>query len=83
MKPAKKTKARATRKSQLTPEQLGKRTQKDADKGKSTYPALLGLDESRAEAEHHMNFALNALKPLGSSAVALKSLGQFVVQRQK
>jgi len=66
-----------------TPEQLGKRTQKDADKGKNTYPALMGLEKSRAEAEHHMNFALNALKSLGSSAVALQTLAQFVVQRQK
>ena len=66
-----------------TPEQLGKRTQKDADKGKNTYPALLGLEKSRAEAEHHLNSALNALNSLGSAAQALKSLAQFVVQRQK
>jgi geranylgeranyl diphosphate synthase type II len=66
-----------------TPEQLGKRTQKDADKGKNTYPALLGLEKSRAEAEHHMNAALAAVGNLGASAKALRTLAHFVVQRHK
>jgi len=66
-----------------TPEQLGKRTQKDADKGKNTYPSLMGLEESRAEAHRHMDSALAALSTLGGRATGLKTLAQFVVTRQK
>ena len=65
-----------------TPEQLGKATHKDAGKGKNTYPALLGLDESRREAERQMDAALSALAALGPEADALRALAKFVVQRQ-
>jgi geranylgeranyl diphosphate synthase type II len=66
-----------------TPEQLGKRTQKDADKGKNTYPTLLGLEESRLEATRHMNAALAALDVLGRESAGLRSLAQFIVHREK
>jgi geranylgeranyl pyrophosphate synthase len=66
-----------------TPQQLGKRTQKDAGKGKNTYPVLMGLDESRSEANRHMCAAMDALLALGAGADGLKTLAQFVVNRQK
>ena len=50
-----------------TPQELGKATHKDAARGKNTYPALMGLDSSRAEAERQLDAALNAFerRPLG------------------
>ncbi|HEY7091308.1 MAG TPA: farnesyl diphosphate synthase [Tepidisphaeraceae bacterium] len=65
-----------------TPEQLGKATSKDADRGKNTYPALLGLDASRREAARALELALLALEPLGHSAERLRALGRFVVDRK-
>ena len=65
-----------------SPEQMGKATGKDAAKGKNTYPALLGLDEAKRHANAHLEAALAALKPLGPSANGLRSLAEFVVERQ-
>jgi geranylgeranyl diphosphate synthase type II len=65
-----------------TPEQLGKATNKDAARGKVTYPVLLGMDASRAEAERNLAGAMAAIAPLGSAADGLRALAQFVVERQ-
>jgi geranylgeranyl pyrophosphate synthase len=63
-------------------EQMGKATGKDAAKGKNTYPALLGLNEAKRHANAQLEAALAALKPLGPSANGLRSLAEFVVERQ-
>jgi geranylgeranyl diphosphate synthase type II len=65
-----------------TPEQMGKATNKDAAKGKNTYPVLLGLEASQQEARHQLALALEALKKLGSAAEGLQSLARFVVERE-
>lgn len=65
-----------------TPEQMGKATGKDAAKGKNTYPALLGLEASEADARRQLQAALDALEPLGGQADGLRSLARFVVDRQ-
>jgi geranylgeranyl diphosphate synthase type II len=65
-----------------SPEQMGKATGKDAAKGKNTYPALLGLEESRKQAHLQLEAALSALKPLGTAADGLRHLAEFVVERQ-
>ncbi len=65
-----------------TPEQMGKATKKDADKGKNTYPSLLGLEASQREAEKQLNAALASLTPLGKAGAGLAALAQFVVERQ-
>ena len=64
-----------------TPEQLGKRTNKDAGKGKNTYPALMGLDKSKAAAREHLDAAIGALTEFGPRADRLKALARFVVDR--
>jgi geranylgeranyl diphosphate synthase type II len=66
-----------------TPQQLGKRTRKDAAKGKNTYPSLIGIDASRAELERRVNAAVDALAAFGSSAEGLAALARFVSQRVK
>ena len=60
---------------------MGKATNKDKDKGKNTYPSLLGLDASRHQAEHELTAALASLQPFGPAAEGLKNLAKFVVQR--
>jgi geranylgeranyl diphosphate synthase type II len=65
-----------------TPEQLGKATHKDASRGKNTYPALLGLEPSRAAARRLLEAALNALGEFPASADNLRALARFVVERQ-
>jgi geranylgeranyl diphosphate synthase, type II len=66
-----------------TPEELGKATKKDAEKGKVTYPMLLGLDESRRQAKEQLSHALEALKPFEARANGLRALAEFVVERHK
>ncbi len=66
-----------------TREQLGKATNKDASRGKNTYPTLLGLDASRAEAQKHLDLALVALSSCGARADGLRNLARFIISRQK
>lgn len=66
-----------------TPEQLGKATQKDAEKGKNTYPALLGIDRSRAMAKQELSAALDALSCFGGSADGLRTLAGLVIERTR
>ncbi|MGC4030634.1 MAG: polyprenyl synthetase family protein [Tepidisphaeraceae bacterium] len=65
-----------------TPEQLGKATQKDAGRGKNTYPRLLGVEESRRIAGQQIDAAIAAVSPLGQGAVRLVALAKFVSERQ-
>jgi geranylgeranyl pyrophosphate synthase len=62
---------------------LGKRAGKDAELGKSTLPALVGIAEARRRAEGLLDEALAALAPLGARADALRGLARFVVARTK
>ncbi len=65
-----------------TPEQLGKATQKDRHAGKNTYPTLLGLEESRHQAEMQLEQALACIAPLGPRAEPLRDIARFVVERE-
>ena len=64
-----------------TPEQMGKATKKDAERGKVTYPTLLGLEASRREADRNLAAGLEAISPLGAVAEGLRALARFVVER--
>ncbi len=65
-----------------TPEQLGKATSKDAERGKNTYPSLLGLEESRREASKQLAAALESIQSIGPAADGLRALARFVVERE-
>jgi geranylgeranyl diphosphate synthase type II len=64
-----------------TPAQMGKATGKDRERGKNTYPALLGLDASRAEAAKQVEAAVAAVAPLGERGQSLAALARFVIER--
>ena len=62
--------------------ELGKGVGTDRARGKATYPALLGLEESKAQAREMARRATEALAGFGPAA-ALRSLAEFVVERKK
>lgn len=66
-----------------TTEELGKTAGKDAQQDKLTYPALLGVDGSRAEVRRLHAEALEALKPLGPPAGFLRELSDYLSSRTR
>jgi geranylgeranyl diphosphate synthase, type II len=62
---------------------LGKNVGKDAQRGKLTFPGLLGVDESRRRAQVLVAEAGRALEPLGPMAEGLEALAQFVLERDR
>ena len=64
-----------------TPEQLGKATRKDVEKGKNTYPSLMGLEASRQAAREQLAAAIEVLREFGPDAEGLRALARFVVER--
>lgn len=65
-----------------TPEQLGKTPGKDAAADKRTYPALVGLDESRRIAAELSDRAVAVLDELDASADALRALANLMLKRE-
>ena len=66
-----------------TPEQMGKAVTKDADAGKQTYPAAIGVVASREVAQEAATAANAALDIFGPAADDLRALARFVVDRRK
>jgi geranylgeranyl diphosphate synthase type II len=62
-------------------EALGKTAGKDAAQKKITFPAVYGLDRSRAMAAQERAAAHSALAPFGPRADWLKQLADLIVQR--
>jgi geranylgeranyl diphosphate synthase, type II len=61
--------------------ELGKTSGKDAEQGKLTYPALLGLAGAHEKANTLFSDAIGSLDTPGISADALRDLGRFIVER--
>ncbi len=66
-----------------TSDQLGKTPGKDAAAGKNTYPALLGLEGARVEADKQLAAGLAAVACFGPAAEPLRTLARFVVERDR
>lgn len=62
-------------------EAMGKRTGKDIDRGKLTYPGLLGLEPARAKATQLVDSACEQIELLGPSAWRLERLANYVLKR--
>jgi geranylgeranyl diphosphate synthase type II len=60
---------------------LGKQTGRDQDLGKLTYPALIGVEESRSRAEELVTQACDAIAPFGAGRDWLVDLARFIVER--
>jgi len=63
-------------------EELGKTAGKDAQQQKITFPAVYGLEKSRAMAEQERAAAHAALEVFGDRADRLKQLADLIVQRK-
>ncbi len=62
--------------------QLGKTAGKDAATEKATWPAVFGIDHSRADAARLIDEAFAALDAYGSRADGLKAVARFLVERK-
>lgn len=63
--------------------EMGKATGTDAVRGKSTYPSLLGLEESRALAARLTAEAIEALEGFGDAAAPLAAIAEYILKRRK
>lgn len=62
--------------------QLGKNTCKDHQHGKQTYPASVGIEESRHRASEAADAAVESLNDFVAGADRLRTLAQFAITRQ-
>ena len=64
-----------------TTEKLGKTAGKDQAVAKATYPSVIGLDASKAEAERLTHDALQSLEGLGESGFRLRQIAEWMLVR--
>ncbi|MCD6306092.1 MAG: polyprenyl synthetase family protein [Deltaproteobacteria bacterium] len=64
-------------------ETMGKQAGADEKKGKMTYPAVLGLDESRRIEEELVQGAIEELRAFDVRAEPLRSIAQYIIKRKK
>jgi geranylgeranyl diphosphate synthase type II len=60
---------------------VGKRVAKDCENGKLTFPALLGVEESRRRAAELIDEACDIIEVLGPTAEPLVALARFICSR--
>ena len=65
-----------------TSEKLGKSAGKDVAAQKATYPAVIGLEKSRKEAQRLTNEAHAALEPFGHRAETLRRIAAYLLERE-
>jgi len=66
-----------------SPEETGKATQKDAERGKATFVSLMGVERARQQAEFLAAQAIEHLEEFGDKALLLRALAQYVLERRK
>ena len=66
-----------------TAEATGKRVNKDAERGKLTYPGLIGIEASRIKAKELSDAAIRAANAFGSRGEFLAELARFVRDRDR
>lgn len=63
-------------------EDLGKTAGKDLDADKTTYPKLMGLEGSKAEARRLVDEAKEALTPFGEKSAPLCAIADYIIDRK-
>jgi len=61
--------------------EVGKRVGKDSKRGKTTYPAVMGIEASHERAEALIDEACRSIEMFGEAAAPLRELAQFVRRR--
>src|SRR3989338_359960 len=64
-------------------EDVGKTLRKDLVQNKNTYPAMIGLDESKALEKSLIDRAIEALNDFDESADPLRMIAKYIVERKK
>lgn len=64
-------------------ETIGKSVRKDADRGKATYPTLLGLANSQSRARELVDQAIDALSDFGDAAEPLRVVANYIIDRDR
>jgi geranylgeranyl diphosphate synthase type II len=67
---------------EATSDAAGKRTHKDHERGKATYPAILGIERSREFARELARRADQALAGFDGRSMPLRALATFAVERK-
>jgi len=62
---------------------MGKRAGADAEKGKMTYPAVLGLDRSKEIQRDLILGAIEDLQPFDGKAEPLRGIARYIIERKK
>lgn len=65
-----------------TSAELGKAVKNDQTKGKSTYPAVLGLEASKRKLAQAIDRAVGALARLGPAAEPLRAIAGYIASRR-
>ncbi len=65
-----------------TTEQIGKDAGSDQTRGKATYPAMIGLAESKQRASELVETAVEALAGFGEKADPLRAIATYIVKRK-
>ncbi len=63
------------------PAKLGKAVKKDQQRGKATYPTLLGKEKAREMMRRLVDSGLEAISPLGKAAEPLACIGEYIGSR--
>lgn len=66
-----------------TTEELGKTAGSDRARGKATYPALFGLEQSKKMAGDAVDAAVRSLNGFGDEAAPLRALARYIITRTK
>jgi len=62
-------------------EELGKSTGSDCNKGKATYPRILGIDQAEGKKRELYQEAIHALHSFDEKADHLRELGLYIIER--
>jgi geranylgeranyl diphosphate synthase type II len=65
-----------------TTEQIGKDAGSDEARGKATYPAVIGIHQSKERARELVDLALNSIKGYGPEADPLREIAKYIVNRK-
>lgn len=65
-----------------TTEEIGKDAGSDLERGKATYPAVIGLTESKKRAAELVDVALEALSGFDDKADPLREIAAYIVKRK-
>ena len=66
-----------------TTEELGKDAGSDIEKGKATYPSIVGLEKSRERARELYEESIKALDGLKCDTSILRSIAAYIITRVK